>query len=107
MFDIEFEGKRRIVVIHPCSRAHSYLVEFCTEVMMKKLADEPFVKTRHTKFNETDFQFLTRIGAVVAHTDSDDIPYLIKWIDYGLEGTPLLAEWVEALNRGEIIEERY
>lgn len=99
MFDIDFEGDKRFLVIEPNTRAASAVIDMATEFMMSKLSDTVVV-VAHLPITMSEAQILEKAGVLEITTDKGWYPISMR----DVRGTGLLAEWVDKLNNGEVIE---
>ena len=99
MLDIDFEGEKRFLVIEPNTKASEAVINMATEFMMSKLSDTVMV-VAHLPITMAEAQILGKAGLLEITTDKGWYPISMR----GAQGTGLLAEWVDKLNNGEVIE---
>lgn len=100
MFDIDFDGSKRFLYIEPNTKAASVLVDVASEFMMNKLAD---INTSAFKLpiSMSEVRILLDAGILKLSPVSEFWHTESSW---KVEGTPLLAEWINIIQSGESIE---
>lgn len=99
MLDIDFIDNNRVLSIIPGTYPHKLLKNMVTELLLRKLSDET-LSSKETGFSKTDLEILTNAKMV---TLTKKTPY-DKWFQYLVNGTSVLAECLERLDQGEVIE---
>lgn len=101
MFDIEFEGKERVLVIEPGTKAHNSLKEFINMALMDKLMG---ISTQRAKaaLSKIDIDFLEILGLVECHKSIFHTQKFHETITVSGEIVDLLTK----LDNGEIVELR-